>query len=303
MQRKLTVLLITAILITTAIFAVELKRNGVSFQWDYSYLQPEDYDVATVSRNVDGDTITVSLDGWSETIRMIGVDTPETVHPSKPVEAFGKEASDFTKAMCPVGSTVYLTYDWNPRDKYNRLLAYIWYKVGNTWVLHNLNLIANGYGNAYTAFSFKNEYMTLFRSAETYARKKQRGLWKNEETSQQTTTVSGNQNTNTSKPSNLVSTSGNVIISYVKAHSSAEYVEIKNIGSSSVNLSGWKLVSVEGNQSHRLSGTLGVGQTLKIYSGPEAEGRIWTKNYIHNNNGDEVRLYDASGKLVDSEKW
>jgi len=86
MQRKLIALLITTILITTAIFAVELNRNGVSFQWDYSHLQPEDYDVATVSRNVDGDTITVNLDGWSETIRMIGVETPETVYPSKPRE-------------------------------------------------------------------------------------------------------------------------------------------------------------------------------------------------------------------------
>ena len=64
MQRKLIALLITTILITTAIFAAELNRNGVSFQWDYSHLQPEDYNVATVSRNVDGDTITVNLDGW-----------------------------------------------------------------------------------------------------------------------------------------------------------------------------------------------------------------------------------------------
>jgi len=58
----------------------------MSFQWDYVHLQQEDHDVATVSRNVDGDTITVSLDGWSETIRMIGVETPETVYPSKPRE-------------------------------------------------------------------------------------------------------------------------------------------------------------------------------------------------------------------------
>jgi len=94
---------------------------------------------------------------------MIGVDTPEIVHPSKPVQAFGKEASAFTKAMCPAGATVYLTYDWDSRDKYNCLLAYIWYKVGNTWVLHNLNLIANGYGNAYTSFAFREDYMVTFR--------------------------------------------------------------------------------------------------------------------------------------------
>ena len=82
------------------------------------------------------------------TVRLT-VDTPETVHPSKPVEYFGKEASRFTKAMCRVGDTVYLTYDWDPRDRYNRLLAYVWYKADNgKWILHNLNLITNGYGHA-----------------------------------------------------------------------------------------------------------------------------------------------------------
>ena len=86
MQRKLIAFLITTILLSTCIFAAELNRNGVIFQWDYSHLKPEDYDVAKVTRNVDGDTITVSLDGWSETIRMIGVETPETVYPSKPRE-------------------------------------------------------------------------------------------------------------------------------------------------------------------------------------------------------------------------
>jgi len=306
MRQKLSALLITFILVSTFVFAVQLNRNGVDFYWEYTYLTPKDYEVAKVTKNVDGDTIKVVIEDKEESIRMIGVDTPETVHPSKPVEAFGKEASAFTKAMCPVGSTVYLTYDWDPRDKYNRLLAYIWYKIGNTWVLHNLNLIANGYGNAYTAFSFKNEYMTLFRSAETYARNKQRGLWKDGETSQQTSMNQSQYDTssnNTSHSTNISSSSGNVIISYVKAHSSAEYVEIKNIGSSSVNLSGWKLVSVEGNQSHILSGVLKPGQSLKVYSGPEAEGRIWSTNYIHNNNGDEVQLYNSSGKFVDSEKW
>lgn len=80
---------------------------------------------ATVTEVVDGDTLTVRLSGRTETVRLIGIDTPETVHPTKPVECFGPEASAFTKSLLPPGTEVSLVRDAEARDRYGRLLAYV----------------------------------------------------------------------------------------------------------------------------------------------------------------------------------
>src|SRR6056297_3983419 len=172
LMKKLLYLILPLILIFTL-----YETNDVVYQWSYT-IEPENPQQALVVKNIDGDTIKVRINGDEETIRMIGVDTPETVHPSRPVEFFGKEASNFTKALCPTGSTVYLTYDWDPRDKYGRLLAYVWYQRDDQWILHNLNLIVNGYGHAYTVFPFNEDYMDLFVQAEQLARKRGYGLWR-----------------------------------------------------------------------------------------------------------------------------
>jgi micrococcal nuclease len=124
-------------------------------------------------RVVDGDTIVVEIDNKQEKVRLIGVDTPETVHPSKPVEYFGKEASQFTKLMVE-GKRVRLEYDWQKRDKYKRLLAYVYVDDGT---FLNAEIIKQGYGFAYTRFPFK--YLEEFRQYETKARENMNGLWKN----------------------------------------------------------------------------------------------------------------------------
>ena len=126
-----------------------------------------------VSRVVDGDTIELVMDGSKAKVRLIGVDTPETVHPSKPVEYFGKEASIFTKQALE-GQQVYLEFDQERVDRYNRLLAYV-YRTDGYFV--NLELIKEGYGHAYTRFPFAK--MDAFRSAEKEAREAERGLWAN----------------------------------------------------------------------------------------------------------------------------
>ena len=120
------------------------------------------------TRVVDGDTIILSN---GERVRLIGVDTPETKHPNKPVEYFGKEASAFTKRMVE-GKEVRLEYDQQQRDKYGRLLAYV-YLMDGTFL--NAEIIKQGYGNAYTRFPFK--YMEEFRQYEKEAREAKRGLW------------------------------------------------------------------------------------------------------------------------------
>jgi len=126
-------------------------------------LSPDD---RVVARVVDGDTLV--LDG-GEKVRLIGVDTPETVHPNKPVERFGKEASAFTKRMAE-GKHVRLEYDQERRDRYGRTLAYVYLADGK---LLNLELICHGYGFAYTRFQFSK--MEEFRSAEREAREQERG--------------------------------------------------------------------------------------------------------------------------------
>jgi micrococcal nuclease len=136
-----------------------------------------------VTRHVDGDTVHVTLEnppegfGKIEKIRMIGVDTPETVHPNKDVEYFGKEASDFTKNAL-LGRDVLIALDWDTRDKYGRLLAYIYLPDGSC---HNAELIRQGYAHAYTRFPF--QFMEEFRGLEQEARAAKSGLWAGGESS------------------------------------------------------------------------------------------------------------------------
>ena len=121
---------------------------------------------------VDGDTIKIDYEGRSETVRLIGVDTPETVHPNKPVEFFGKEASAFTKNLL-IGESVYLRFGNEPRGKYNRLLAYVFRSPDGLFV--NLEIVRQGYGHAYVMYPF--EHMELFRHYESRARRFGKGLW------------------------------------------------------------------------------------------------------------------------------
>ena len=127
--------------------------------------------VLKCTRVVDGDTIILSN---GERVRLIGVDTPETKHSKKPVEYYGKEASAFTKRMVE-GKEVRLEYDQQQRDKYGRLLAYV-YLMDGTFL--NAEIIKQGYGNAYIKFPFK--YMDDFRQYEKEARETKRGLWAGE---------------------------------------------------------------------------------------------------------------------------
>ncbi|HPQ71801.1 MAG TPA: thermonuclease family protein, partial [bacterium] len=131
---------------------------------------------AKVIRVVDGDTLKISIDGREDTVRLIGVDTPETVHPNKPVEFFGREASAFTHRMAD-GKNVRLEFDQasaatKHRDRYGRLLAYVFLPDGT---LLNSEIIRQGYGHAYTKYPFsrKQEFVAIEREA----REARRGFW------------------------------------------------------------------------------------------------------------------------------
>jgi len=131
---------------------------------------------ATVERVVDGDTVVVvSADGARERLRLIGVDTPETVKPDAPVDCFGPEASAFTTDALPVGSTVWLEDDASQgdADRYDRLLRYVWTEGGG---LLNQQLVASGLGTEDT-YDQPYRYRDAFVAAEAAARDSGAGLW------------------------------------------------------------------------------------------------------------------------------
>ena len=127
---------------------------------------------ATVIRVIDGDTIRVRVRGKVHTVRLIGVDTPETVHPTKTVQHFGAEASAYTKAALE-GKTVTLAKDrtGDTVDRYGRLLRYVLLDGDN----FNARLIREGYAHAYRRFPFSKR--TEFIQLEDQARRRGIGLW------------------------------------------------------------------------------------------------------------------------------
>jgi endonuclease YncB( thermonuclease family) len=128
--------------------------------------------VAKVQRVSDGDTFVATVKGRRERVRVIGVDTPESVAPNRPDEPYGEEASDFAKHYLD-GETVRLAGDAEPRDRYGRMLAYVWLEDGTFW---NALLVAEGYAQQLT-IPPNVTYAGLFRRLAAEARRNDRGLW------------------------------------------------------------------------------------------------------------------------------
>jgi micrococcal nuclease len=123
---------------------------------------------------VDGDTIDVEVGGRTEHVRLIGIDTPETKDPRTPVECFGAEASARTAELLPPGTEVRLVSDVEERDRYDRLLAYV-YRVGDGLFV-NLALAREGYADQLT-IAPNVAHTAELRAATSEARREQRGLW------------------------------------------------------------------------------------------------------------------------------
>jgi micrococcal nuclease len=121
-----------------------------------------------VSRVIDGDTIEIE---GGERVRYIGIDTPETVDPRKPVQCFGIEASNKNKELVE-GKTVRLEKDVTDRDKYKRLLRYIY--VGDTFI--NLEMVKQGFAYSYS-YPPDIKYQDQIVAAQQEAEKSKNGLW------------------------------------------------------------------------------------------------------------------------------
>ncbi len=166
-QRKMFNLLVSLLILVIGAYVVPRVEVMGGNQ------QPVPAGYFRVTELNDGDTITVDMSGVEEKIRMIGVDTPETEDPRKPVQCFGRAASTFTKEL--VGTQA-VRLEADPlntnRDRYNRLLRYVYLPDGR---LVNSELIKQGYGFAYTSFPFTK--LEEFKQLQTEARQANRGLW------------------------------------------------------------------------------------------------------------------------------
>lgn len=135
--------------------------------------QPQ-FQYYAVTQVVDGDTIKINMGGTVETLRLIGIDTPETVDPRKPVQCFGVEASNRAKALLS-GQKVRIEQDstQDTRDKYGRLLAYMYRDDG---LFFNKSMVADGYAYEYT-YDKPYKYQAEFKAAQLAAQSEQKGLW------------------------------------------------------------------------------------------------------------------------------
>lgn len=128
-----------------------------------------------VVRVVDGDTLDIDMNGTIERIRLIGMDTPETVDPRKVVQCFGKEASDKAKEMLNEKMvSIEADKSQGERDSYKRLLRYVYLEDGTFF---NKYMIAEGYAHEYTYQSNPYKYQLEFKEAEKQARETAKGLW------------------------------------------------------------------------------------------------------------------------------
>ena len=123
------------------LFLFSCTTNGPQNQ---TIQQPRHGVVATIVKVVDGDTVDIDLNGRNERVRIIGVNTPETKHPTKPIEFFGPEASAYMTTLLPKGTRVRIERDVEARDRYGRMLLYLYIDSNNLFI--NLDLVVRGYG-------------------------------------------------------------------------------------------------------------------------------------------------------------
>ena len=129
---------------------------------------------AEVVEVIDGDTVILSFDGREESVRLIGVDTPETRHPDRPVECFGPEATGFAEALLPLGTQVRVERDLEHRDDYGRLLGYVYRLSDDVFV--NYELVRQGFAVP-LSIEPNTTHATLFVDAARAAEAVGAGLW------------------------------------------------------------------------------------------------------------------------------
>lgn len=129
---------------------------------------------ATIVRIIDGDTLVAAIEGTEEHVRLIGIDTPETHKPDSPVECYGAEATTRLGQLLPEGTAITLVRDVEPRDRYDRLLAYVYRRDDGLFV--NLSMATDGYAAALNVPP-DIAHEAEFARAVAAARDADKGLW------------------------------------------------------------------------------------------------------------------------------
>jgi len=158
-----------------------IESNNKQESYNISKELPKDAVKATVERVVDGDTMKLKIDETKEvvTLRLLLVDTPESVKKGVEPQPYSVEASNFTKNTLKANDTVYIEYDnGNKTDKYNRHLGYLWYysKENSSWQMFNEKLISEGYARVGYVYSQKR-HLDQFYKAQDYAKSNKLNIW------------------------------------------------------------------------------------------------------------------------------
>lgn len=244
-----------------------------------------DLQVAQVSRVIDGDTIEVVLpDDTTEKVRYIGIDTPETVHPTEPVGCFGPEASEYNKALVD-DKTVWLELDVQERDRYGRLLAYV-HLVSDSQAMVNAILLSQGFAQIYT-FPPNVKHVDRFLALEREARDAHRGLWG----------ACGPP----PPPSCPEPPSGAVVINEIEQNpagtdSGNEWVELYNTSDQEVCLEGWFIVADYQGVGGR-EGRINIPDNTLIPS--EGFAILVGEGQVIDNVNEVVELRNADAQVVD----
>lgn len=161
--------LVVRALVLTALALTALSSSACSPVADDLGTEPVVHEV------IDGDTIVVMFPtGNAETVRLLGVDTPETVDPTRPKQCFGAEASAFVAALIPPGTQIRLERDLEPRDRYGRLLAYVFRADNGQFV--NAELLEHGMADL-SIYSPNDGYADVLRAKLRQAKTTSAGLW------------------------------------------------------------------------------------------------------------------------------
>ena len=268
---------------------------------------------AEVTRVIDGDTIEAvlilvpdelsdELATWTKvTIRYIGIDTPETKHPTKPVERMGPEASNYNTTLVG-GKIVYLELDkelWGP---YDRLLAYVYLDSQGRFFVNAL-LVAAGLAEV-TIYPPNDRYADILRTLESAAKTAGIGIWR--EPCPVCPECGGESDSGGEE----------ACIEFFQFHYDAdgddrynpndEYFTIRNCGSAPVNMTGWVVRDKAGHTFHFPDAfILAPNATVTIYTGPgvNSESALYwglSNKAVWNNDGDVATIYDQTGQVIAS---